>query len=70
MKKLREKHKPFVNLTRQMADVQARNGDMFLIEQPLHSRARKEKEILELEDKEVERATGKLTDVLERSRKL
>ena len=28
------------------------------------------KEILELEDKEVERATGKLTDVLERSRKL
>jgi len=28
------------------------------------------KDILELEDKEVERATGKLTDVLERSRKL
>ena len=28
------------------------------------------KDILELEDKEVEQATGKLTDVLERSRKL
>ena len=49
LKKLRESHRPFINLTRQIVDNQVANDDFYLVENPLRSQARNERPLRELE---------------------